>query len=185
MNIWGCDLTKSELLGYHVNKEHSSALNYTRDCLSRPMRDMITVMRQINLGVFNPAAPRDQVSSAVAKKAYCPALPGSHRPQCDCSPKQSQGMGTLWKADICRFRGPHRLLVFIGDASKLRDHHEPQSWAREQRVGTGTSPASCRAFKNSISQGLPSKPKVGTTMGMNTVARSFERAVFVRLSAPS
>ena len=61
MNMWGCDLTTSELLGYNVNKEHSSALNYTRDCLSGPMRDMIAVMRQINLGIFKPAAPRDQV----------------------------------------------------------------------------------------------------------------------------
>lgn len=40
MNILGASFQDSELLGYHVNKEHNSALTYTRDSCSAPMRSM-------------------------------------------------------------------------------------------------------------------------------------------------
>ncbi len=59
MNIWGCDLTVSELLGYHVNKEHASALNYTRDSLSAPIRQLSSMLQQLHWGEFVPDAPRD------------------------------------------------------------------------------------------------------------------------------
>ena len=59
MNVWGCSLVTSELLGYHVNREHQSALNYTRDCLSGPMREMVDMMCQLNSGAFVPHAARD------------------------------------------------------------------------------------------------------------------------------
>jgi len=65
MNIWGCDFCTSELLGYHVNKEHGSALNYTRDCLSKPIREMVDMMLAVHEGRFRfkPAAGRDEVFS--------------------------------------------------------------------------------------------------------------------------
>ena len=61
MNTWGCDLTTSELLGYHVNKEHSSALNYIRDCLSEPIRRLVDMMKQVHDGVYVPGAARDSL----------------------------------------------------------------------------------------------------------------------------
>ena len=60
MNMFGCDLTTSELLGYHVNKEHSSALNYTRDCLSNPVRSLTEMLNSIHRGTFVPTAARDE-----------------------------------------------------------------------------------------------------------------------------
>ena len=68
MNKWGCSLETSELLGYHVNKEHQSALNYTRDCLSAPMREMVTMMTQIYHGSFVPGAPRDEAFPPVTSQ---------------------------------------------------------------------------------------------------------------------
>ncbi len=64
MNIWGCDFCTSELLGYHVNKEHGSALNYTRDCLSKPIREMVDMMLAVHEGWFKPAAGRDEFFSS-------------------------------------------------------------------------------------------------------------------------
>ena len=61
MNLWGCSLPTSELLGYHVNPEHQSALNYTRDCLSGPIREMVDMMSQVNEGTFVPQAARDAI----------------------------------------------------------------------------------------------------------------------------
>ena len=61
MNIFGCDLGTSELLGYHVNKEHSSALNYTRDCLSAPVRSLTDMLHAVHEGTFVPQASRDEV----------------------------------------------------------------------------------------------------------------------------
>eukprot|EP00438_Fugacium_kawagutii_P005979 Skav204565 [mRNA] locus=scaffold2682:172692:173483:+ [translate_table: standard] len=75
LNIFGADYLESELLGYHVNKEHGSDLNYTRDALSAPMRTMVGMMSSINSGRFTPASPRDEVFTAVGfevslKKAF-------------------------------------------------------------------------------------------------------------------
>eukprot|EP00435_Cladocopium_sp_Y103_P026948 s793_g6.t1 len=70
INIHGCVLTTSELLGYHVNREHSSALNYTRDCLSAPIRELVQMMSRIHSGSFNPSAPRDMM--------FPPALQRKH-----------------------------------------------------------------------------------------------------------
>ena len=58
-NKWGGSLASSELLGYHVNKEHQSALNYTRDCVSGPMREWVRMLDNINTGAFCPDAERD------------------------------------------------------------------------------------------------------------------------------
>ena len=55
-NKWGGSLASSELLGYHVNKEHQSALNYTRDCVSGPMREWVRMLDNINTGAFCPDA---------------------------------------------------------------------------------------------------------------------------------
>ena len=60
MNMFGCDLTTSELLGYHVNKEHSSALNYTRDCLSNPVRPLTEMIYSVHTGKFVPTAASDE-----------------------------------------------------------------------------------------------------------------------------
>ena len=70
LSIYGCDLTTSELLGYHVNREHASALNYTRDCLSGPIRDLVQLMSHIHFGSFNPSAPPDMT--------FPPALQRKH-----------------------------------------------------------------------------------------------------------
>ena len=67
MNIWGSDFCTSELLGYHVNKEHGSALNYTRDCLSKPIREMVDMMLAVHEGRFRPAAERDEAVQALMK----------------------------------------------------------------------------------------------------------------------
>ncbi len=61
MNMFGCDLGTSELLGYHVNKEHSSALNCTRDCLSSPIRQLTEMIDFIHKGTFVPTAARDDM----------------------------------------------------------------------------------------------------------------------------
>ncbi|CAK9079757.1 ABC transporter C family member 8 (ABC transporter ABCC.8), partial [Durusdinium trenchii] len=60
-NMFGVSLEQSELLGYHVNKEHQSALNYTRDSLCAPIRALIDVMRAVHVGAFVPGAPRDSM----------------------------------------------------------------------------------------------------------------------------
>ena len=52
-------MASSELLGYHVNKEHQSALNYTRVCVSGPMRELVRMLDNINTGAFCPDAERD------------------------------------------------------------------------------------------------------------------------------
>ena len=61
VNIFGCDLTTSELLGYHVNKEHNWALNYTRDCLSAPIRFLVRMIMHVNVGAFKPMEARDEM----------------------------------------------------------------------------------------------------------------------------
>ena len=49
----------NEILGYHVKKEHGSALNYTRDALSHPIRLLVSMIADIHEGKFVPDAPRD------------------------------------------------------------------------------------------------------------------------------
>ena len=44
-----------------MNKEHSSALNYTRDCLSGPLRFLVRMISHINVGAFRPTLSRDQM----------------------------------------------------------------------------------------------------------------------------
>lgn len=61
MSMFRCDLTTSELLGYHVNKEHSSALNYTRDCLSNPVRHLTDMIDSTHKGPFVPTTARDEM----------------------------------------------------------------------------------------------------------------------------
>ena len=74
INIYGCDLGTSELLGHHANRMHSSALNYTRDSMSAPIRELVKMFRDISAGVFNPCASRDQTFPAVADRKQITAL---------------------------------------------------------------------------------------------------------------
>lgn len=37
MNVCGSTFEVSEVLGFHADREHGSALNYTRDALSHPI----------------------------------------------------------------------------------------------------------------------------------------------------
>ena len=46
MSTWGSDLSLSELLGFHVNRQHASALNYTRGGLGAPIRQLSTALHQ-------------------------------------------------------------------------------------------------------------------------------------------
>ena len=68
IKIYGCDLGTSELLGHHANRTHSSALNYTRDSMSAPIRELVKMFRDISAGIFNPCAPRDQTFPEVADR---------------------------------------------------------------------------------------------------------------------
>jgi hypothetical protein len=56
----GLEIQLRQLLGYHVVKGESSALNYNRDNLAQPMDAMIEVMDKVRSGVFVPDAPRGQ-----------------------------------------------------------------------------------------------------------------------------
>ena len=55
---FGLTLEQNELLGYHVVKGHSSALNYSRDALSHPIRAMMAMLDGIQRGTFLPLAVR-------------------------------------------------------------------------------------------------------------------------------
>ena len=57
-NIFGLTLEQNELLGYHVVKGHSSALNYSRDALASPIRSMMTMLDAVQRGTFRPLALR-------------------------------------------------------------------------------------------------------------------------------
>ena len=59
-NVFGLTLEQNELLGYHVVKGHSSALNYSRDALASPIRAMMTMLQGVRIGTFKPLAPRDE-----------------------------------------------------------------------------------------------------------------------------
>ena len=59
MNSWGSTFEVNEVLGYHVNKEHGSASNYTRDALSSPIRQLVSMLADVHEGKFIPDAPRD------------------------------------------------------------------------------------------------------------------------------
>lgn len=59
-NIFGMTLEQNELLGYHVVKGHSSAINYSRDVLASPIRAMMTMLDAIKRGTFRPLALRGQ-----------------------------------------------------------------------------------------------------------------------------
>ena len=61
MNVWGSTFEVNEILGFHVNKEHGSALNYTRDALSHPIRKLVCMLADVHDGRFVPDAPRDHV----------------------------------------------------------------------------------------------------------------------------
>jgi hypothetical protein len=56
----GVEFQLQQLLGYHVVKGESSALNYNRDNLAQPMDAMIEVMDKVRSGEFVPDAPRGQ-----------------------------------------------------------------------------------------------------------------------------
>ena len=60
INIFGCDYTVSELLGYHVTS-HLSALNYRRDALAVPIRTLMKMLQNIQTGHFDPTASRGSV----------------------------------------------------------------------------------------------------------------------------
>lgn len=53
----GIDLTYSELLGYHLTM-HKSAINYSRDALASPVREMMRVLQAIQEGSFKPCSQR-------------------------------------------------------------------------------------------------------------------------------
>lgn len=71
-NIFGLSLEQNELLGYHVVKGHSSALNYSRDALASPIRAMMTMLEGIRMGTFRPLAERS--SHFVDRSAAVPAM---------------------------------------------------------------------------------------------------------------
>lgn len=58
-NKWGTTLEVNELLGFHVNREHGSALNYTRDALCHPIRQLMSMVADLHEGKFMPDASRD------------------------------------------------------------------------------------------------------------------------------
>ena len=58
-NVFGLTLDQNELLGYHVVKGHSSALNYSRDALATPIRSMMAMLEGVKNGTFNPLADRE------------------------------------------------------------------------------------------------------------------------------
>ena len=70
VNIYGCDYTVAELLGYHVTS-HLSALNYQRDALAQPIRILATVLKEIQVGRFDPTASRGQ---AFPSATYTPPV---------------------------------------------------------------------------------------------------------------
>lgn len=78
VNKAGIDLTYSELLGYHLTM-HKSAINYSRDALAAPIREMMKILRSIQEGSFVPCAQRsamypdsvNQVEVTEQLKSYC------------------------------------------------------------------------------------------------------------------
>ena len=61
MNMFGCSYEVSEILGYHVNKNHGSALNYSRDSLCSPVRQMVRMLNQVHDGAFVPEGDRESM----------------------------------------------------------------------------------------------------------------------------
>ena len=59
-NMFGIPFEHNELLGYHVVKGHSSALNYARDALSQPINSLTAMLLDISNGLFCPDNPRDR-----------------------------------------------------------------------------------------------------------------------------
>jgi hypothetical protein len=54
----GADLHSRQLLGYHVPKGESSALNYCRDNLAQPMEVLSSAFQAVSAGVFMPDKQR-------------------------------------------------------------------------------------------------------------------------------
>ena len=59
-SVYGLDYTESELLGYHLTS-HRSAINYQRDALAQPIRNLMSMLNKIQTGEFAPCADRDEV----------------------------------------------------------------------------------------------------------------------------
>jgi len=72
LTIAGMDGVSSEsrqFLGYHVVKGLSSSMNYNRDNLSLPMKELDSTMLKVKSGEFNPDARRSQRYPQIRKSA--------------------------------------------------------------------------------------------------------------------
>ena len=55
---FGLSTADRQLLGYHVVKGESNALNYNRDNLSKPMEGLVECLKWVRNGGFAPDEPR-------------------------------------------------------------------------------------------------------------------------------
>ena len=61
---YGMQLVPRQLLGRHVPANMTSALTYSRDELTEPLRQYDTLLRDIRSGLFNPDLPRSKIIQA-------------------------------------------------------------------------------------------------------------------------
>ena len=54
MAKFGANPSVRKLLGYHLDREETSVATYSRDTLSLPLRELVTMLSQVKQGLFMP-----------------------------------------------------------------------------------------------------------------------------------
>ena len=58
MAKYGCHKGNRQLLGYHLDPKEVSVMTYSRDCLAKPLRQLVDVLRDVRNAKFHPDLTR-------------------------------------------------------------------------------------------------------------------------------